>query len=65
MGHKFIIKVFLSNEVFHTQAPGALLHPSGGPTTQAPAQQLRGPLAHGGFYGVEGHLKPELNNPEQ
>ena len=46
---------------FYTQAPGFLGQPSGGPTTQAPAQQLRGPLTHGGFYGVEGHFKPELD----
>ena len=45
----------------YTQAPGTLGQLSGGPTTQNPAQQLRGPLAHGGFYGVEGHFKPELD----
>ena len=59
MRHKFIFKVFLS-KFFYTQAPGFLGQPSGGPTTQAPAQQLRGPLAHGGFYGVKGHFKPEI-----
>ena len=58
--HKFIIKVFLS-KFCYTQAPGDLGQLSGGPTTHHPAQQLRGPLAHGGFYGVEGHFKPELD----
>ena len=42
------------------QNPGTLLHPSDCPKTQAPLQQIIGPLAHEGFYGVEGHLKPEL-----
>ena len=60
MRHKFIIKVFLS-KLFYTQAFGDLGQLSGGPTTHHPAQQLRGPLAHGGFYGVEGHFKPELD----
>ena len=60
MRHKFIIKVFLS-KFFYTQAFGDLGQLSGGPTTHHPAQQLRGPLAHGGFYGVEGHFKPELD----
>ena len=62
--HKFIIKVLsLLSRCFYPsflQNPGTLLHPSDCPKTQAPLQQIIGPLAHEGFYGVEGHLKPEL-----